>query len=509
MSEKNDEIKVNETPESTIFSDPAHFTAATDTKKRGKSRLLVRVLASLLVVAILATGTFLAFKYIPELTEEIEEKTTVTVTNTAEADIKYLIVKNGGGTVKLNAELTETGGESTVSWTVDGVDSALTSTTSISSFAKSAIALTALEKLSADGTDFGFSAPKATVTVKTVDSEYTITVGNTAPADLGYYCKCSLDNENIYIIDNSVAVSFVSAKDTDFANTTGFKSIKSDKNASCFSGEEITDFDYIKISGKEHETPFEIVVQEDDEVNAYFAFKMVKPTVRICDNTAPQGILDIFTSGFSVDGAYAYSIDNATLKKYGLDNPDYVVTLSLAGEAHTLKFSVVDDSYAAFIDGKTGMVQKIALSSISFASAKIENYYSTFIILENLGGLKQMKVETPKGNFVFDIKYTEGAEEEFEISYKGTKLDVPKFKDYYGTLIGMTPISFETANVKTTDVKITFVHSGSLNDTVLSFKKCSELRYQAEIDGNPTGQTTATALDKFISDTEKTANGTY
>lgn len=508
MSEKNEDIQVNEAPESTIFSDPAHFSEQSDTKKRGNRRLLTRVLACVLAVGILAGATALAFKYIPELSTDKDKKDSISVTNTAENEVKALTVKNELGTVKLNTEITEENGESATVWSVDGVDKKLTSTAKISSFAKSALMLSALEKLSNDGTDFGFSAPKATVTVN-ADKEYTLYIGNTAPADLGYYCKTTLDSENIYIIDGAVAVPFITAIATDFADTTGFASVQNDKNASCFSGEEITNFDYIKISGKKHKTPIEIVVQEDDEVNAYFAFKMVKPTVRISDNDAPQAILDVFADGFAVDGAYAFSADSATLKKYGLDNPDYVVTLSLAGEAHTLKFSVVDDSYAAFFDGKTNMVQKIALSSISFATAQVENYYSSFIILENISGLSQMKVETPKGNFVFDIKYTEGAEEEFEISINGKKLDVARFKDYYGTLIEMTPISFETANIKKADVKVTYVHSGSLNDTVLAFKKSSELRYQAEIDGNPTGQITSTAVEKFISDTVKMANGTY
>ncbi len=509
MSEKKDEIKVNETPESTIFSDPAHFNTAADIKKRPKNRLFIRVLAALLAVAVLGTATFLAFKYIPEITEETKENKTITVTNTAENEVESLTVDNEKGTVKLNAKLTEIDGESTVVWTVDGVDSTLTSTTSISGFAKGAIALSALEKLSQNGSDYGFSTPKATVTVKTADSEYSLLVGNTAPAELGYYCRLSLDEENVYIIDNSTAVSFMTAADTDFADTTGFQSVKNDKNESCFSDTEITDFDYIKVSGKKHETPFEIALQEDDKINAYFAFKMVKPSVRICDDTMAQSILDTFSSGFSVDGAYAYSTDSATLRKYGLDNPDYIVTLSLADEEHTLKFSQVDGSYAAFIDGKTNMVQKISLDSISFATAKIESYYSTFIILENLSGLKQMKVETKSEGFVFDIKYTEDAEVDFEISFGGTKLDTKRFKDYYGTLIGMSPISFEVAETKGADVKITFIHSDSINDTVLTFKKCSPLRYMAEIDGYSVGQITSTDVEKFINDTAKMANGTY
>ncbi len=509
MSEQNEETRVNETPESTIFSDPAHFTASEDTKKRGKSKLFIRVLASLVAVAVLATATVIAFKYIPELTEDADEKSTITVTNTAEADVKNITVTNGSGTVKLNAEQAESNGESTVLWTVDGVDKTLTSTARISSFAKGAISLSALEKLAANGSDFGFADPKATVTVKTADSEYALLVGNTAPADLGYYCKTTLDSENIFIIDGATAQTFIDAADTDFATTIGMNSVKDDNNADCFAEEEIIDFDYIAISGKKHAEPFKIVLQEDEAVNAYFAFKMVKPVTRICDNTAPQAILSVFAKGFSCDGAYAYNADKATLKEYGLDNPDYVVEFSINGVVHTLKFSQVDSNYAAFIDGKTNMVKKISLSAISYASAKIENYYSTFVTLENLGGLKQMKVKSDKGTFVFDIKYTEGAEEDFEISYNGKKIDVDKFKTYYGSLIGMTPISFETQKLSKSDVTITFVHSADIGDTVLEFKKCGELRYQSELDGVPTGQVTSTALETFINDTVKIANGTY
>ena len=60
MSEKNEDIQVNEAPESTIFSDPAHFSEQSDTKKRGNRRLLTRVLACVLAVGILAGATALA-----------------------------------------------------------------------------------------------------------------------------------------------------------------------------------------------------------------------------------------------------------------------------------------------------------------------------------------------------------------------------------------------------------------------------------------------------------------
>lgn len=507
MSDQNN--LQNEELESTIFSDPAHFSENKEEKKEPKNNLLKKAIATILAVAVLATGTFFAFKYIPQLKADTpEQNSTIRVTATAENEVKSITVHNSLGKVKLNAGLGEANGESTVIWSVDGVKSELTSTSSIAAFAKNIISLNAFEKMPNTDKDFGFNDKSTRVTVVTASSEYSVTIGKTAPGDMGYYCKTTLDSDNVYVINGAPAVSMLTATALDFASTDGFKSIKESNNESCFSGEEITQFDYIELSGKKHKSPIKIVEQEDEGVNAYFAFKMVKPAVRICDNDAAQAILTIFSKGFASEGAYAYATDSASLKKFGLDNPDYVVTLSLKGKAHTLKFAKVDENYAAFVDGKTDMIQKISLSAISFATNPVESYYSTFITLENLKGLKQMRVDTPKGSFTFDIKFLGDSEPDFEITYKGKKLDLARFKDYYGSIIGMTPISYESDGEKET-VKVTFVHSGEFDDTVLKFKKSEALRYLAEIDGVPIGQVTSTVVEKFINDTEKIANGTY
>ena len=515
MSDQNiqNNAEMNNDNQSTIFSDPAHFSSTNAERKEKKSKLLLRVLSALLAVVILAGGTFAAFKLIPELAQdEDDKKATIQVTNIAETAVSYIEVTNDTGTVKLNAALSEKNGESTVAWTVEGVDASLTSSASISSFASTALSLSALEKINSDTADYGFDKPTAKIAVAKKDGTLNITLGKSAPANVGYYCRVSSDNENVYVISDENAYYFMSAADTSFANAPGFASVKSDKNSSCFSDKTIIDMDYIKVSGKKHKTPFKIVMQEDNVINAYFAFRMETPTVRVCDSTAPQAVLDAFSAGFSAAGAYAYGTDAATLKKYGLDNPDYQVSLCLKGEEFTVKFAVVDDTYAAFIDGKTNMVQKVALSSISFATTDITSYYSTFVILENLSGLEQFIVESEQGKFVFDTTYTEtpdGEDDQYKAFYNGTELKIKRFKDYYGTLIAMTPISYETQKANEIYAKITFKHSSSINDTVLTFKKIAELRYQAEIDGMPIGQVTSTALDKFLSDTVKMANNEY
>ncbi len=515
MSDQNiqNNAEVFNEPESTIFSDPAHFKDENSQKSEKKHKLLFRVLATLLIVAVLAGGTFAAFKLIPEKSEDNDDAAaTIPVTSIAENSVNYIEIINDIGTVKLNAELGEKDNESIVTWTVDGVDSSLTSSDSISSFAGNILSLSALQKINSDSADFGFSDPEAKITVYKKEDTLELTLGNSAPANIGYYCKVSTDTENVYIISDEFAYYFMSAEEVSFANAPGFTSVKNDKNNSCFSDNSIIDMDYIKISGKKHSTPFEIVMQEDDAINAYFAFRMQSPTVRVCDSTAPQAVLDAFSNGFSAAGAYAYGTDAETLKKYGLDNPDYQVTLCLNGEEFTVRFAVVDDSYVAFVDGKTDMVQKVALSSISFATADIESYYSTFVILENLSGLKQFIVESDKGKYVFDTEYTEtpdGEDDQYKAFFGGNELKIKRFKDYYGTLIAMTPISYETKSLTNVYAKITFKHSSDLSDTVLTFKKVAKLRYQAEIDGIPVCQVTSTALDKFLSDTVKMSKNEY
>ena len=506
----NEQLSAENT--STIFSDPAHFSDQSDKEKPKKNKLFLRVLSALLAVLILAGGTFAAFKFIPELTDEENEKTGITVLNIAENTVDKFNFKNGNGTVQLNSALTEKDGASAVNWSVHGIDTSLTSSSTISSFVGNALNLSALQKIVLKNIDYGFSSPLCEINISEKDKTTDIKIGKSAPADIGYYCQVSTDKQNVYIISGDTANEFINATKETFANAPGFASVKNDKNSSCFNDTTIIHFDYIKISGKKHNKPFKIVMQEDNAINSYFAFKMLEPTVRVCDSAAPQAVLDAFSAGFTATGAYAYGTDAKTLKKYGLDEPDYQVSLSINGEVYTLKFSVVDENFAAFIDGKTNLVQKVPLSSIAFATSDITAYYSTFVILENLSGLKQFVVESNKGTFTFDIEYTEtpeGQDDQYKAFYNGKELDIKRFKEYYGSLISMAPISFEEGKKGDTYAKIIFKHSSSIQDTILSFKQCDTLRYQAEIDSVPTGQIASSALEKFIADTVKMANNEY
>ncbi len=502
---------LNEETESTIFSDPAFYNNEED-KKQNKSRhpMLTKIIACLLAVALLGTALFAAIKLIPEIIEDDQEQSTkISVTDMSENDVGSLEINNENGFIKLNAELKEADGESTVEWTVEGVDSALTSSSSIGTLAESVLKLSATDKL-AFSEEFGFDKAPITVKVnaKSEDKGYTLTFGNSAPAELGIYCKLSTDNENIYVIPNDTVYALQCVA-TDFAVTTGYSGIPvTTETSSSISEGQIINLDYLTVSGEKWgKDILKVVMQDDTSVNAFFAYKTVSPRVHVGDDTAIESITDLFASGITSNGAYAFGADAETLKKYRLDKPDYTVTLSVGGVVHTLKVSVMEDGSCAMYDGITAMIHKIPASSLPFVNADITDFYSSFIVLENLMGLNGLKVEVVGDKaYEFDLKYTEGTnadEDNYEAYYGGAELDIQKFKDYYKILVSMSPVSYDSKPGLKTATRVTFKHSSDIPDTVLEFKEYSSQRYQVDISGTPIGLVTKTLYDEFIKATEE------
>ncbi len=513
---ENTEINVDSREESTIFSDPAHYREeAAERKNTAKKSAVIKIVSVILAACVAVGGFFILRCVLPEPAEG-EKEDTILIKNVSAASAEKISVKNETSEYTVLSSLVENEGESEFVWSVEGIDSTLTSSSSIENLAETVCALKAAVKVKDSSGDFGFDKPGVTVTVTAREDafeDYTVTLGNSAPSGLGVYCKVSGD-ENVYVIDTSIMQEFL-AEPIDFAVTTGFAGIEeTSANTTCFSNGNITSFDYISISGEKYKNPLRIELQTDDSINSYFAYKITSPSARIGDDTAIGELVGCFSSGVTSVGAYSYTSSAEELKEYRLDNPDYTVTISLKGQKHTLKFSIIDDLYCAMLCDNSPMIHKVALSTLTITNYAVEDYYSDFIILETLSGLDGMKVETPNdGVFDFTLKYTAADEENdikqsYQAFYNDSELDIENFKRYYSKLIALSPISHDSKQISEIAAKITLSHSDeSLNDTVLTFKKYSSQRYQVELDGIPMGLITNSAFNELMNDTVKAANG--
>lgn len=497
----------NNEESSTIFSAPAEHKD----KKISKKANFKRLIAAFAALCIVGGGTAAVVSLIPEKTEE-SKKSNVTfeVLNIDSANVEKAELINAQGSVTMLSELTESDGSSTVDWQVDGVNKNYTDSSSIEYAVETASVISATKKIEGSEADFGLEEPQASVTLyprNDAFSTVTVSVGNAAPANMGYYCKISTD-ENIYLVDDGIS-ELINLTALDFSTTSGLSGvIQTDNNSECFTDGEISDFDYITLSGSKYPKPLKIELQQDETINAYFAFKITSPTVRIGNDDNITAIIDSLSSGISSNGAYCYDPTTDDLKKYGLDNPDVVLTISVAGEKYTIIAAEVSDGYYAVIDTYGTMIHKISASLLTFATSDITDYYSSFIVLENLSGLSHFKLDFANGtSYDFVTEYNED-DETYKAFYNGTELNIDNFKAFYRQFIGLSPVEYDEKELNETALTITLVHSNAESgDTVLKFKPYSAGRYQVEMNGIPMGLITSASYDKLAANAANAANG--
>ncbi len=494
--------------ESTIFSAPVKHNDRTPKKKP----LWTKLLAAFLALAIVAGGTAAVIKLIPEKQGgSTNETPTIEVLNIDSANIERIDVKNTAGSFTLLSEVTETNSASTVSWYVDGIEKTFVDSSTIESTVTSSISmLSAFKTVEGSEADFGLDNPQAEIILHPKNSAFelvTIKIGNEAPSGLGYYCKLS-NKDTIYLADSSVA-SLPTVVPLVFATTVGVSGvIPTEANSSHFADGLISDFDYISLSGSRYPNPVRIEVQKDETINSYFAFKVTSPTVRIGNEDKITELVQLMSSGITSAGAYSFDTTEESLQKYGLYNPDVVFTISVAGKTYTIIASKIDDSFCAVVDTYGGIIHKIPTSSLPFVTASVTDYYSSFIVLENLSGLSNFKAEFADGT-VYDFVTEYNSEDE---SYKafigGKELDITNFKALYSEFIGLSPVEYDSKDINETALTITLVHSDGSSDTVLKFKQYSSGRYQVEMNGIPMGLITATNYDKFTLNIKNAATNT-
>ena len=519
FSEK-DNLEVNQDvkeTESTIFADSAHYNEKQrESKEKNRKSPIINLVAVLLAVAIAVGAYFAVDLLVPEPEENKNpDSILIDVLATSAEYVKEIKIKNEKSQYKIMPKFTQSSTESSTEWILDGVKPEYTDSSIIEEVAGAVLNIDAVREIKDTAGDYGFD--DAAIMVEVVgDGEslqnYTVTIGDNAPADLGCYCKVST-SDKVYIIESSYVLA-LQKEPIEFAVTTGYTGItQTVDNLSYFTNGELYEFDSINISGTKYGKTITIKPQTDEAINAYFAYIVTSPVKRIANDEQVVAVLDAFGKGIASVGAYSYKKDAAILKKYNLDKPEVVMTVTLGKKKSTIKFSVVDDLYCALIDDKTDMIHKVPISTLTFSQNKMEDYYSTFIILETLSGLSGMKVKTPDGKqYNFDLKYTpaddkNNVSQKYQAFYNGKELDIDNFKRFYQKMIALTPISHENKTGLKTQASITLVHSSGTDDVVLTFKKYSSARYQVELDGIPMGLITSTAFDELMDATVKAANG--
>lgn len=505
MSEEKTTPEVETEEASTIFSAPVDHNDKSPTKQP----LFKRLLAAFLALALIIGATVGVVKLIPEKETAETPEVSFSVLNIDTANVEKAVITSGDKTLTLLSTVSESDTSSEISWSLDGITAAYTDSETIKSMVSNASVIKASKTVEGTLADFGLDKPRTTATLYARNSAFqtvTISIGNSAPANLGCYISISGDDK-IYLADNSVT-ALVELDELDFATKAGLSGvIKTAENADCFSDSSLNKFDYIAVSGKNYPEPMKIEMQEDETLNAYFAFKITAPSLRIGNDDKIIELVNLLGASIASSGAYAFDPDTATLKAYRLDNPDVVITISVKNKTYTILASKVDENFYAAIDTYGGLIHKIPASSLGIAEAKITDYYSTFIVLENLSGLSNFKAEFKGGEtYNFQTVYNKD-DESYKALIGGKELDIDNFKALYRQFISLTAVEQDAKQISDVALTLTLVHSSGSADTVLKFKPYSSARYQVEMNGIPMGLITLSHYDKFTKNIKNVANG--
>ena len=495
---------------STVFSAPAEHKRA---PKRKKHRLLVAI-ASVLSVAILIGGTVAVIKLIPEKEEEIKTPfvSEKEISNVLSSDLSKVTLKNQNGTFEFYAEESK---DDSTNWYLKGIGKDLVNSSTISYFASEAASFSAIQEISQKSEkDCGMEKPYATVNVNKKDSEeFTITVGSKSPDNSGYYVKYSKDNK-IYLVGAAYAEN-LNVDSLYFATNASLTSFTPPEGAEDYSSSEgqLTNFDSITVKSKKFKDTLVIESNPNEALAQYIGFLVTKPTTRVAENA--EGLLSLFSSGVTTSGAYTYDVSAASLKKYGLDKPDFQMTINIKGKTLTYKFTLQKDGNYAAVCDDSKLISMVSPDTISqYAEADIIHFYSAWICLYSIDDIEALNLSVNGKKYNFEIeKLSEEEAENSDVNYAvtlgGKNIDCQSFQNIYQFLISLACTDYTVDKIDS-EPQITFefvFKDKKAGKSVIEFTKAGESRYQYSVDGMELGKTNSSAMNKLIKNLEKLAAG--
>ena len=493
---------------STIFSAP---TEHKDKKKSGKYRLPLRLLAIFLVVALIGGSVWWVAKYVAEKTtkqgETFQAQQMVTLSTTS---FKKLTVIHDTATLVLNSRMEEEDGQQSQVWALEGYDETLIDKTSLSQIASYASAVTVFKEYDYDEatqkTQYGLDKPVVTVKVEATDAKqnFVLTQGvSTADGQYAYLHISAYPNK-IYLVSRGTLTGFI-VEPLDLAISTAIPAIeKNSDNAGYFDSDGVLcDFDTLTISGSKFKKPLVFVPNKDNRFSSYATYICTSPKLRIADGVI-EDIRNSFANGVSASSAVSFDQSQESIKKFGLDKPDLIYTLKVAGKNYTYKLKATDDSLTQYyiLASTDRMIRTVTISNMEYLTNEEKDYYLGFMALEAISDVSEFSL---KGDVNASFTLSKKEEEEgYDIKCNGQTVESDDFQTYYALFIGTMAIDYNT--VKTSgkaDLTVTLKHHDSSAPTVISFFRISDSRYQYSVGGTPMGQISSTAYDKLVREIEK------
>ncbi|MBP3390071.1 MAG: DUF4340 domain-containing protein [Clostridia bacterium] len=381
-------------------------------------------------------------------------------------------------------------------WALKEVDPELTDYTNIDNTVNSYMEQHYTKKVSDnknDGNDYGFENPTYQVDFYKEGSSdifLSLYIGGENPAKTGHYATTSQDNAVYYIAGESEFYHYQKNL-TDFVNPESIPAIAKDKEYSDdnFTEGQLVLCDKVIVSGKNLGDTYVIEAQDADNVTTFTSYKVTSPTTRPANDDNIGNYVALFSYGVEATGCYSYSVTDEDLKKFGLIDPDFELTVYVDNIKRSFKATLQSDgNYAVFYeDNKT--IMSVPAGSLTPATYDRSDIFNTLLFIENITNAESLSVESGMEKITFGIvtEYDEKSDSNnlTKITVGGQEITKSNFQNYYQYLVGVKAQSYEEVDTKglTPETVLVLTHIGGKTSTTVKYFKITNTRYQVEVNG--------------------------
>jgi|GEM_PF-1224245 len=381
-------------------------------------------------------------------------------------------------------------------WALKEVDPELTDYTNIDNTVNSYMEQHYTKKVSDnknDGNDYGFENPTYQVDFYKEGSSdifLSLYIGGENPAKTGHYATTSQDNAVYYIAGESEFYHYQKNL-TDFVNPESIPAIAKDKEYSDdnFTEGQLVLCDKVIVSGKNLGDTYVIEAQDADNVTTFTSYKVTSPTTRPANDDNIGNYVALFSYGVEATGCYSYSVTDEDLKKFGLIDPDFELTVYVDNIKRSFKATLQSDgNYAVFYEGNK-TIMSVPAGSLTPATYDRSDIFNTLLFIENITNAESLSVESGKEKITFGIvtEYDEESDSNnlTKITVGGQEITKSNFQNYYQYLVGVKAQSYEEVDTKglTPETVLVLTHIGGKTSTTVKYFKITNTRYQVEVNG--------------------------
>ncbi len=351
---------------------------------------------------------------------------------------------------------------------------------------------------------YGLSAPSITINVTQKEgNNISLLVGDLSPDNAGYYVSVTGD-EKIYLVA-ATNIEKIKSTPEQLANTVIFDAPtidnivkKTDKKYFDESSGALQTFESIELSGKKFKNKVKLVPISNNDFVKYTIYSGSEK--RFANPNTVETMFSLATNGLVAIDTYVLQPSKAQIKKYGLDNPDYDVTIKCGEISLRVKANFYDKKnnyYAVMFEGRNA-IYTVTTDALAMLDYSLKDYYYEFIFQEYIHNFKNISIKTPSKSYSFDIDY-DSEEDEITAKGNGKEINSDLLSAYYQYFITLSPEIKDSYKSGKTVLTATFTYDGVSGDTeVMEFKEQSSRRYLVKLNGQNMGIIKSTELDKFI-----------